>query len=161
MLQRSVNRDYGIDVVHSLAVPPADGLRRWLGDRWTLLFSHPEDFSTRYFEVDRWVECLREEFERLNLRVISVSGSDRRGWIPQVGGRLVAPYEVDDLMPADFQVRPDEHFVTIFDGALRARRTIVYSVGTRVPSPIELAQSAAGLRSRTLPASVGRILQSV
>lgn len=161
MLQMSVNRDYGIDVIHTLALSSSDGLQRWLGGRWALLFSHPEDFATHGFEADRWVECLREEFDRLGLRVIAAGGKQRRGWISQVGGRFVQSYEVDELMPADWHVGPHEHFVTIFDGALRARRTIVYAAGAQVPSPIELAQAAAGLRSKTVPASVGRILQSV
>ncbi len=38
--------------------------------------------------------------------------------------------------------------MTILDGATRARRTIVYSAGAAVPSPIELAQTAAGLRAQ-------------
>ena len=150
MLQMSVDRDYRINVIPSLALSPVDGLQRWLGGRWALLFSHPEDFATHGFEADRWIACLREELEQLDLRVIAVGDSYRRSWVSQVGGRFAPAHEVDDWMPADWHIGSDEHFVTIFDGALRARRTIVYSAGARVPSPMELAQTAAGLRSRSV-----------
>lgn len=162
MLQRSVNREYGLDVINATAFSPSERLRRWLAGRWSLLFSHPEDFAAYGFEADRWVSCLRDELERLDLGVVGVGGNDRRTWISQVGGRFVASDEVDELLPTDWTVSPQEHFVTLFDGALHARRTIVYSAGAEVPSPIELAQTAAGLRSRSWPASsVCRVMQRV
>jgi hypothetical protein len=160
MPQLSVNRDFSAEVIQAIAFSPAERLRRALAGRWSLLFSHPEDFAAHGFEADRWLSCLSEELERLDLAVIGVGGHDRRGWIGQVGGRLMPASEVDDLLPADWRVGAREHFVTIFDGALRARRTIVYAAGSAVPSPIELAQTAAGLRARSWPASsVCRVLQ--
>lgn len=151
MLQLSVNRDYGIDAANVIALSASDRLHRWLGGRWSLLFSHPDDFACHGFEADRWVSCLCEDLERLDLRVIGAGASNRRSWVSQVGGRFISSQEVDDLLPGDWHVNPFEHFVTILDGAMRARRTIVYSAGTQVPSPIDLAQAAAGLRSRTQP----------
>lgn len=151
MLQMSVNREYGMDVIYAFALPATERLQRWLGGRWSLLFSHPEDFASHGFEADRWVSCLCEDLERLNLAVIAASASHRRSWVTEVGGRFIASHEVEDLLPGDWHVNPHEHFVTILDGDLRARRTIVYAAGTAVPSPIELAQTAAGLRARGLP----------
>jgi len=150
MLQMSVNRDYGLDAIHAIALSSTDRLHQWLGGRWSLLFSHPEDFASHGFEADRWVSCLCEELERLDLAVVG-AGRSRRSWLSQVGGRLIPSHEVDDLLPGDWCVNAHEHFVTILDGAMRARRTIVYAAGTEVPSPIELAQAAAGLRARGMP----------
>jgi hypothetical protein len=150
MLQMSVNRDYGIDAIPVIALPPKERLQRWLGGRWSLLFSHPEDFATHGFEADRWVSCLCEDLERLDLRVIAAGDAHRCSWISEVDGRFIPSHEVDDLLPGDWHVNPHEHFVTVLDGAMRARRTIVYAAGTAVPSPIDLAQTAASLRSRSL-----------
>jgi hypothetical protein len=148
MLQMSVNRDYGLEAIHAIALSSTERLQRWLGGRWSLLFSHPEDFASHGFEADRWVSCLSEEIERLDLAVVAAGGSYFRSWVSQVSGRFIPSHEVKDLLPGDWQLNPHEHFVTILDGAMRARRTIVYAAGTAVPSPIELAQTAAGLRSR-------------
>lgn len=150
MMQLSVNREYGLDAIHATA-SSTERLRRWLGGRWSLLFSHPEDFASYGFEADRWAACLCEELERLDLAVVASGGGARRTWVSQVGGRFIPSEEIDDLLPGDWQLNKHEHFVTILDGELRARRTIIYSAGTAVPSPIDLAQTAAGLRARGLP----------
>lgn len=151
MLQLSVNRHYEREGFQAIALSATDRLQQWLGGRWSLLFSHPEDFASHGFEADRWVSCLCEDLERLNLAVIAAGSGYRRCWVAQVGGRFVPARDVDDLLPADWHRNAHEHFVTILDDAIRARRTIVYAAGARVPSPIELAQSAAGLRARGLP----------
>jgi hypothetical protein len=151
MLQTSVNRDYGLDAIHAIALSSTQRLHRWLSGRWSLLFSHPEDFASLGFEADRWVSCLCEEIERLDLAVLASQTGCGRSWVSQVGGRSIASHEVEELLPGDWRVNPSEHFVTILDGDMRARRTIVYAAGTAVPSPIELAQTAAGLRARGLP----------
>lgn len=148
MLQMSVNREYGLDVIHAIALSSTERLHRRLGGRWSLMFSHPEDFASHGFEADRWVSCLSEDLQRLDVAVIAPRGSFRRGWVSEVGGHFISSHEVDDLLPGDWHASPHEHFVTILDGSMRARRTIVYAAGTAVPSPIELAQTAAGLRSR-------------
>jgi hypothetical protein len=148
MLQMSVNRQYGLDVIHAIALSSAERLHTWLGGRWSLVFSHPEDFASHGFEADRWESCLSEDLERLDLAVIATGAGFRRSWISRVGGRFIPSQEMDDLLPADWQLSPDEHFVTILDGGMRPRRTIVYAAGVVVPSPIELAQAAAGLRAR-------------
>lgn len=150
MLQLSVDRDDVLEAVRAVAVSSVDRFSLWRGGRWSLLFSHPEDFASHGFEADRWVACLRDEMERLDLRVIAVKGSYQSSWISQVDGRFVAQDDVEYFLPASLNVSAHDHFVTIFDGTLSARRTIVYRAGSTVPSPIELAQTAAGLRARGL-----------
>ena len=102
------------------------------------------------------MSCLSEEIERLDLAVVAAGGNYALSWVSQVSGRFIPSHELHDLLPGDWQVNPHEHFVTILDDAVRARRTIVYASGTAVPSPIELAQTAAGLRSRGLPRQLAR-----
>jgi hypothetical protein len=148
MLQMSVNRQYALDAIRAIALSSTARLQTWLGGRWSLVFSHPEDFASHGFEADRWVSCLSDDLERLDVAVIATGGSFRRSWVSEVGGRFMPSHEASDLLPGDGHVNLHEHFVTILDSGLRARRTIVYAAGATVPSPIELAQTAAGLRSR-------------
>ncbi len=131
MVPISVNRDFAVNVIHAIAFSPAERLRRALAGRWSLLFSHPDDFAIEGFEADRWISCLNEELERLDLAVLCMGENNRRTWIGQVGGRCVPPGEVDELLPTEWRVGTHEHFVTIFDGALHARRTIVYAAAWR------------------------------
>ncbi|HEY5759926.1 MAG TPA: hypothetical protein VIU34_29085 [Steroidobacter sp.] len=145
----SVHSNDVLNAIRAVALSTVDRFSLWRGGRWSLLFSRPEDFTSHGFEADRWAACLRDELERLDLRVIAVDGSYQPSWISQVDGRFVASDDVEHFMPAELNVSTHDHFVTIFDGAMSARRTIVYAAGTAVPSPIELAQTAAGLRSRS------------
>lgn len=176
MLQMSVRRDYGassmngIRAVDGMLAPPpsSDELHDWLAGRWALLFSHPDDFASYGFEADRWLVYLRSAFDSLRLRPIAVGYDDGSGWISQIGGRFIAGYEVDELVPqlrsctrSKSGERSAEHFVTILDGSAHARRTTLYRPGSETPSIIELVQTAAHLRERGVPTSVRRILQSV
>lgn len=165
MLQMSVRRDYGIDVVEGAlsSLSPTGQLRDWLCDRWALLFSHPGDFADYGFEADRWLVYLQDTFASLQLRTIGVGYGDESSWLAQLGGRFLPGYEVDDLVP---QLRgrkqnAREHFVVILDGEARARRTFLYQPGSDTPSIIGLAQMAARLCERASSTSVRRILQSV
>jgi hypothetical protein len=146
----SVHSNDVLEAIRAMALSGGNRFNLWRGGRWSLLFSHPADFASHSFEADRWNACLQDELERLDLRVIALEGNRQPSWISQVDGRTVAPEDIENFMPAELNVDTQDHFVTIFDGAMRARRTIVYSAGTKVPSPIELAQTAAGLRSRRL-----------
>lgn len=159
MLQMSVKRGYGGAVVNAMSSAPASVLlRRWLSGRWALLFSHPEDFAHHGFEADRWLMCLRDAFENLELKAVAVGDGDDGSWISKIGGRFIAKNDADDFMPSQWSAR--ERFVTIFDGSVRARRTLLYWGGSQAPSAIELAQTAAHLRAQSA-SSVRRVLQSV
>lgn len=170
MLQMSVRRDYGIDVVEGAlsTLSPPDQLSRWLAGRWALLFSHPRDFATHGFEADRWLVCLRDTFNSLRLRAIAVGYGDASSWVTQIGGLFLPTYEVEDLVPplqdqacAKTGQSEPEHFVTILDNSVRARRTFLYRADSQAPSVIELAQTAGRLCERAGATSVRRILRSV
>lgn len=149
MLQLSARRDYAITVFNPISpVSSSDPLRRWLEGRWALLFSHPEDFGSASFESDRWVVYVRDAFASLRLRPIGIGYGDGGGWISQAGGRLVPRYVLDEILPSG-PLETSEHFVTIFDSTLRARRTLLYTPGDEIPCAIELAHTAAHLRSRS------------
>ena len=45
----------------AIALSSTERLHRWLGGRWSLLFSHPEDFASHGFEADRWVVSVNPE----------------------------------------------------------------------------------------------------
>ena len=161
MLQMSVPRDYATFNFNAISsVSSSDPLRRWLEGRWALLFSHPGDFASGGFEADRWLVYVRDAFARLRLRPIGIGHGDGTSWISQAGGRLVPRYVTEDFLPSDTQ-ETSEHFVTILDSTLRARRTLLYKPGDGIPCAIELAHTAAHLRTRGGSQSVRRILQGV
>ena len=156
-----VCRDFSTGVLNG-GVSPAGSLRHWLAGRWALLFSHPEDFASYGFEADRWLIYLRDTFDSLRLRAVAIGPDDEASWISEIGGRFIPSYEAQLLLP-ELHGRAQgrgEHFVTILDESLRARRTLLYSPCGEIPSVIELVQTAASLCERAMP-SVRRILQSV
>lgn len=161
MQPMSVCRKYSPGVL-SGALSPASSLRRWLAGRWALLFSHPEDFASYGFEADRWLIYLQETFDSRRLRAVAVGPVNEASWVSDIGGRFILTYEAEELLPQLHDRAQDrgEHFVTIIDDSLCARRTLLYSPGNEVPSLIELVQTAARLYERAMP-SVRRILQSI
>ncbi|HEY0682088.1 MAG TPA: hypothetical protein VGD45_07150 [Steroidobacter sp.] len=147
MLQLSVRLDYGTCAFD--AMTSSDPLRRWLEGRWALLFSHPEDFGGAGFEADRWLVYVRDAFVSQRLRPIGIGigYGDGADWISQAGGRFIPRHVANDLLPSEAQ-RTSDHFVTILDDTLRARRTLLYKPGNDVPCAIDLAHTAAHLRAR-------------
>ncbi|MBM0106434.1 hypothetical protein JM946_17015 [Steroidobacter sp. S1-65] len=161
MLQMSVRGDYATFNFNAISSSSSsDPLRRWLEGRWALLFSHPGDFAAAGFEADRWLVYVRDAFASLPVRPIGIGGGDGAGWISQTGGRLVPHDVAEDFLPAEVR-ETSEHFVTILDSTLRARRTLLYTPGIDVPCAIELAHTAAHQRTRGGSPSVRRILQGV
>lgn len=161
MLQMSVRRDHATFNFNAISsMSSSEPLRRWLEGRWVLLFSHPADFAGAGFEADRWLVYVRDAFASLRLRAIGIGYGDGAGWISQTGGRLVPHYVAEDFLPSEVQ-ETSEHFVTILDSTLCARRTLLYTPGVDVPCAIELAHTATHLRTRGGSASVRRILQGV
>ena len=49
------------------------GLRSWLGGRWGMLFSHPDDFVNCDFEQDRWISLARRSFDVNGVWPVAIS----------------------------------------------------------------------------------------
>jgi hypothetical protein len=137
---------------------PAVALRRWLHGRWALLFSHPDDFAAYGFESDRWLVHVEEAFAATDIRPLALAGRHETGWVTDVGGCTtslaldeIQRYPVardsreEALRNAAFE--PATRFVMTLDSALRLRRTFVYAKHDRLPSPMDLAVIAKGLRN--------------
>jgi alkyl hydroperoxide reductase subunit AhpC len=124
-------------------------LRKWLRDRWALLFSHPDDFANYGFESDRWVDQVKEAFEADSVAALGISTrapGDHAGWITAVGGSLISHRTFESILDhgggsecASTYRNSARRFVMVLDGALQIRRTFLYSGAARVPSPIGLA----------------------
>ena len=59
----------------------------WIGNRWTVLFSHPKDFTPVCTTELGLAAKLRAEFEKRNCRMIAVSVDDvpsHKGWIKDI-----------------------------------------------------------------------------
>lgn len=113
-------------------------LRKWLRGRWGLLFSHPDDFATYGFEVDRWIQQVKETFQAESIASLAVgrrAAGDRSGWIVASGGCFISQRTFDSIVDC----RPERRFVMVLDDELRLRRTFLYSQADRLPSPIDLA----------------------
>jgi len=135
----------------------AVALRRWLHGRWALLFSHPDDFAAYGFESDRWLVHVEEAFAATDIRPLAQAGRHETGWVTAVGGYTtslaldeIQRYPVarasreEALRNAAFE--PATRFVMTLDSGLRLRRTFVYTQQDRLPSPMDLAVIAQGLR---------------
>ena len=146
---------YDLSVSQGPLAAPA--LRRWLHGRWALLFSHPDDFAAYGFESDRWLLHVQEAFAATDIRPLALAGRHEAGWVTQAGGCTtslaldeIQRYPVardsreESLRAAAFD--PTARFVMTLDSALRLRRTFVYTQRDRLPSPMDLAVLAKGLR---------------
>jgi hypothetical protein len=123
-------------------------LKRWLRGRWSLVFSHPDDFANYGFEADRWIDQVKEALDADSIAALAISTrapGDDAGWITAVGGWFISERTFDSIV---HHCRPDRRFVMVLDDALQPRRTFLYSGADRVPSPIGLASLAASCRLR-------------
>jgi hypothetical protein len=117
-------------------------LKKWLRDRWALVFSHPDDFANYGFEADRWIDQVKEAFDADAIAAVAISTrgpGDKAGWIPAVGGCFISPRTFESIV---LDCRPERRFVMVLDDALQLRRTFLYSHTDRLPSPIGLASWA-------------------
>jgi hypothetical protein len=114
-------------------------LSRWLHGRWALLFSHADDFAAYGFESDRWLVHVQEAFAAADIRPLALADRHEAGWVTEVGGCTTT-------LHFDVQSR----FVMTLDGALRVRRTFLYTQDDRLPSPMDLAAIARDARDKAL-----------
>jgi hypothetical protein len=141
-------RDVCFDVKLATATP----LSEWLGGRWGLVFSHPEDFACLDFEADRWLTVVKDALASANVRPLAVFGTRPRfaTWIEQLDGSdpllVLEQSKVRGTVPSGTNVstlrsaiaRATSRFVMIVDDALNLRRTFTYSRRDRLPSLLDL-----------------------
>ena len=169
MRNAAIEYDVGFPDTMAVAAPlPAVALRRWLHGRWALLFSHPDDFAAYGFESDRWLVHVHEAFAATDIRPLALAGPHEASWVIEAGGCStslaldeIQRYPVarasreETLRSAAFEA--SSRFVMMLDPSLRLRRTFVYTKPDQLPSPMDLAVLAKGLRdSVTSRHRVGR-----
>ena len=138
-------------------------LRDWLQGRWALLFSHPHDFASYGFEMDRWIVHVQETFAAARACALSLASSEGIGntWVEEIGGSQIAirwsdAHRIGGAMQARERtlistvISQQSRFVLILDESLRPRRTYSYAPSDRHPSPIDLAWMAQRLRERSV-----------
>ena len=135
----------------------AAAVRRWLHGRWALLFSHPDDFASYGFESDRWLVHVQEALTTADIRPLALAGPHEASWVTDVGG-CTTTLALDEIQR--YPVARDSHeealrcaafgpaarFVMTLDASLRLRRTFVYTQRDQLPSPMDLAALARGVR---------------
>ena len=143
--------------------PEATSLRRWLADRWAILFSHPEDFAQETMEMDRWISVLGRSFAACGVVPIALArpGCEAEGgWLGQLAALDRESTAVLALPPAGFPaesstsaLRADigcsgPRLAMIIDRDARNRRTLSYRMPAALPSPLDLIGWAVSLRKR-------------
>ena len=139
-------------------------LRSWSDDRWTMLFSHPDDFVQCEFELDRWLPIARRAFLDSRIRPLALAHSAHasdRGWVSQIENDsrivLLHPYDarralidIGACVLHDEITRLQQRFVMFIDSSLQRRKTYTYYPPVELISPIDLISRAHALRqSRT------------
>jgi alkyl hydroperoxide reductase subunit AhpC len=137
-------------------------LRTWLRDDWAILFSHPDDFVSYDFEMDRWLVIMRRAFTERNIRPLALASPTREvdmSWVTQVSGdeRTVLLEDPQQYFgPVDLQTpvlresieQSQQRFVMIIDNTLRIQKMFAYRSRADLPSPLELLGWADTLRSK-------------
>jgi alkyl hydroperoxide reductase subunit AhpC len=144
------------------------GLGSWLGRRWGMLFSHPDDFVQCDLELDRWITLARRTFDLNGVYPVALAMSDQRldaGWVTQLTGDtrgiwLSTPNAPDDEQQNGRHLKADilqvrlhssrRRVVVIIDSNMKRRWSHTYDFPSSVPSPLELAHLAGVLRGQYL-----------
>ncbi len=111
------------DLIPNLSVQTDHGsfsLHDWIGDSWTILFSHPKDFTPVCTTEFGAVAKLSDEWSKRNTKVIGVSvdsAEDHAKWkgdIAKVGGAdagfpIIA--DIDLVVSKEFDMLPTEAYL--------------------------------------------------
>ena len=153
------------DEISSQRVCGRVSLRTWLGERWAILFSHPQDFVQEQLEMDRWLSVLSRSCRGLDVATVVLARSGRNasesclGRLAALGGEFAAVLALDPPLPgllADVSTgalraeiaRSGPRFAMIIDPNLRCRRVLSYRLPAELPSPLAIIGWAVALRKR-------------
>jgi alkyl hydroperoxide reductase subunit AhpC len=143
-------------------------LRSWLGGRWGMLFSHPDDFVNCDFELDRWISLARRTFDLNGVWPVALAIGGQRldaGWVSQLTGDtdpivLAMPNAPDYEQLHGYRLKADilqaclhstkRRLVAIVDANMKKRWIYTYDAPSSLPSPLELAHRAGVLRGQSL-----------
>src|SRR5688572_26826982 len=85
---------------------------QWMGDSWTVLFSHPKDYTPVCTTELGYMSKVKKEFEKRGVKVIAVSVDpidSHKGWIKDINETQNTT--VDYPLIAD----PDKKVATLYD----------------------------------------------
>lgn len=143
--------------------PETTSLRKWLADRWGILFSHPEDFAQEEMEMDRWISVLGRSFAACGVVPIALARAGyeaESGWLGKLAALDCESTAVLALPPGGFPMGPSTsalradidrsgpRLAMIIDPDACSRRTLSYRLPAVLPSPLDLIGWAASLRKR-------------
>jgi hypothetical protein len=151
--------------MHARRLCDTSSLRAWLGGRWVILFSHPDDFAQEQMEMDRWMSVLSRSFRGHGVAPVALASDARNpdeGWL---GGLAALDYGCAAVLSLDASqpeaaadpasgalraqmARCSPRLAMIVDSNLRCRRALSYRLPAELPSPLDLIGWTVALRKR-------------